>query len=294
MTVPIQALARGAERIGVGHLDQRIKIKTGDELEVLGDQFNRMAARLQDSYATLERRVDTRTAELASARDLAMAEHAEAVRARQMAELANEAKSRFLAVISHEIRTPMNGILGVLQLLDRERADAEERRLLEIASASSATLTALIDAILDYARLEAGTETIERSDFDLRRLVEAAAGLMRPQAQAKGLAFELAIEIGKRAFVNGDPVRINRILLNLLANAIKFTEKGKVGFAASLDAAKGGGERSSASPCRTTASASRPRCKSASLPNSRKAMIRSRAASAGRALALRFPASSPS
>ena len=241
MTVPIQALARGAERIGVGHLDQRIKIKTGDELEVLGDQFNRMAARLQDSYATLERRVDTRTAELASARDLAMAEHAEAVRARQMAELANEAKSRFLAVISHEIRTPMNGILGVLQLLDRERADAEERRLLEIASASSATLTALIDAILDYARLEAGTETIERSDFDLRRLVEAAAGLMRPQAQAKGLAFELAIEIGKRAFVNGDPVRINRILLNLLANAIKFTEKGKVGFAASLERPREGG-----------------------------------------------------
>ncbi len=135
----------------------------------------------------------------------------------------------------------MNGILGVLQLLDRERADAEERRLLEIASASSATLTALIDAILDYARLEAGTETIERSDFDLRRLVEAAAGLMRPQAQAKGLAFELAIEIGKRAFVNGDPVRINRILLNLLANAIKFTEKGKVGFAASLERPREGG-----------------------------------------------------
>ena len=200
-----------------------------------------------------------------------MAEHANAVRARQMAELANEAKSRFLAVISHEIRTPMNGILGVLQLLDRERADAEERRLLEIASASSATLTALIDAILDYARLEAGSETIERSDFDLRRLIEAAAGLMRPQAQAKGLAFELRSR--SASLPSSTAIRCASIASSSIFSRMRSNSPRTVRLV--LPPASRGqrwGRRSSASPCRTLAWASRPICKGASSPNSRKAM----------------------
>jgi nitrate/nitrite-specific signal transduction histidine kinase len=101
MTIPILALTRGAERIGSGDLEQRLAIKTGDELEALGEQFNRMAVQLRDSYATLEGKVIERTAELAQARDQAWAEHAEAERAREAAEQANETKSRFLAVVSH-------------------------------------------------------------------------------------------------------------------------------------------------------------------------------------------------
>lgn len=232
MVVPIRALARSAALIGSGQLDQRIAIKTGDELESLGGQFNRMAEQLQESYATLEQRVADRTAELATARDSAMAEHAAAERARQAAELANAAKSRFLAVISHELRTPMNGVLGVLQLLGARDQDPEQRRLLDIANASGDTLIKLIDTVLDYARLEAGTEALELSGFELRRTVETIAGLMRPQAETKGLAFTLDLDIPDPLTVTGDPVRLNRIFFNLLSNAIKFTETGRIGLRA--------------------------------------------------------------
>src|SRR6185312_13267046 len=98
MTIPIQMLTRGAARIGGGELNQRLAIRTGDEFEALGEQFNQMAAQLSESYATLEGKVAARTAELAQARDQAWAEHAEAQVARKAAELANETKSRFLAV----------------------------------------------------------------------------------------------------------------------------------------------------------------------------------------------------
>lgn len=242
MTGPISALAEGAARIGGGHLDQRISIKTGDELEGLGDQFNRMAARLQESYATLEQRVVARTAELAQARDQAMSEHAEAVRARKMAETANEAKSRFLAVISHEIRTPLNGVLGVLQLFQGNELAPDRRHLLINAMTSGETLIALIDGVLDYARLEAGTETVELRAFDVRRHIEATAGLMRPQIEAKGLAFQSSVAIPENTIVNGDPAKLTRILFNLLSNAIKFTPEGTIHLNAALTADSAGNE----------------------------------------------------
>ena len=192
MTIPILALTHGAARIGSGDLEQRLAIRTGDELEALGEQFNRMAAQLRESYATLEGKVVERTAQLAQARDQALAEHAEAERAREAAELANETKSRFLGVVSHELRTPLNGLMGVLQLLDDGRLDAGQRRHLETAATSGGTLLALIDAILEHARLDAGTETLERRDFRLESLIEAAIDLMRPQADAKGLMLDAA------------------------------------------------------------------------------------------------------
>jgi signal transduction histidine kinase/CheY-like chemotaxis protein len=236
MTIPILALTRGAERIGSGDLEQRLAIKTGDELEALGEQFNRMAVQLRDSYATLEGKVIERTAELAQARDQAWAEHAEAERAREAAEQANETKSRFLAVVSHELRTPLNGLMGVVQLLDDGRLNAVQRHHLKTAAASGETLLALIDAILEYARLDAGTETLEQRSFALGALIEAAVDLMRPQAEAKGLTLDVDVDASAATSVLGDPVRLNRILLNLLGNAIKFTAHGHIHLQATLDA----------------------------------------------------------
>ncbi|WP_256806288.1 hybrid sensor histidine kinase/response regulator [Bradyrhizobium sp. Bra64] len=230
MTVPIQILTQGARRIGSGDLGLRLAIKTGDELEALGDQFNRMAAHLRESYATLERKVIERTSELEKTRDQALAEHDAAERARSAAVAANETKSRFLAVVSHELRTPLNGVMGVLQLLDDGGLGDAQRRHLATAAASGETLIALVDAILEYARLEASVEALETRDFRLDQLIETAADLMRPQAFGKGLTFDLSCDTTVNTSVHGDPVRLNRILLNLIGNAIKFTPRGGVGL----------------------------------------------------------------
>lgn len=228
MAGPIQLLTQGARRIGSGDLGLRLAIKSGDELEALGDQFNRMAAHLRDSYATLERKVVERTSELEKARDHALAEHDAAERARSAAVAANETKSRFLAVVSHELRTPLNGVMGVLQLLDDGSISEAQRRHLATAAASGETLIALVDAVLEYARLEASTETLEPRNFRLDQLIDAAAELMRPQALGKGLTFDLACDASVHTSVHGDPVRLNRILLNLIGNAIKFTPSGGI------------------------------------------------------------------
>lgn len=235
MTVPIQMLTQGAKRIGSGDLGLRLAIKTGDELEALGDQFDRMAAHLRESYATLERKVAERTSELEKARDHALAEHDAAERARSAAVAANETKSRFLAVVSHELRTPLNGVMGVLQLLDDDSLSEAQRRHLATAAASGETLIALVDAVLEYARLEASTETLETRDFRLDQLIETAADLMRPQASSKGLTFDVACDATVDTPVHGDPVRLNRILLNLIGNAIKFTPRGGIGLTAAAE-----------------------------------------------------------
>lgn len=235
MTVPIQILTQGARRIESGDLGLRLAIKTGDELEALGDQFNRMAAHLRESYATLERKVIERTSELEKTRDQALAEHDAAERARSAAVAANETKSRFLAVVSHELRTPLNGVMGVLQLLDDGSLGEAQRRGLTTAAASGETLIALVDAILEYARLEASAETLETRDFRLDQLIETAVDLMRPQAFGKGLTFDLACDATVNTSVHGDPVRLNRILLNLIGNAIKFTPRGGIGLNATAE-----------------------------------------------------------
>ncbi|AWM00455.1 hybrid sensor histidine kinase/response regulator [Bradyrhizobium amphicarpaeae] len=235
MTGPIQLLTQGARRIGSGDLGLRLAIKTGDELEALGDQFNRMAAQLRYSYATLERKVVERTSELEKARDQALAEHDAAERARSAAVAANETKSRFLAVVSHELRTPLNGVMGVLQLLDDGSLGEAQRRHLTTAAASGETLIALVDAILEYARLEASTEALEPRSFRLDQLIETAADLMRPQAFGKGLTFDVACDASVHTSVHGDPVRLNRILLNLIGNAIKFTPSGGIAVNAAAD-----------------------------------------------------------
>ena len=234
MTVPIRLLTQGAARIGSGDLEQRLKIDTGDELEALGEQFNQMAAHLRESYATLERKVIERTAELEKTRDQALAAHAAAERARNAAEQANETKSRFLAVVSHELRTPLNGVMGVLQLLDDGRLSEAQRNYLATAAASGDTLIGLIDTILEYARLEASAEVLESRDFRLDQLIETAVDLLRPQALAKGLIFDLACDASVRTDVHGDPVRLNRVLLNVIGNAIKFTSDGRIGLRASI------------------------------------------------------------
>jgi two-component system, sensor histidine kinase len=149
-------------------------------------------------------------------------------RAQQAAESANQAKSTFLANMSHEIRTPFQGLLGMLELLDSERLTPSERRRLDTARQSAQHLLALLNDVLDLSRLEAGTLVLVEEPVDVRSIVGEVRALMSTAAAAKGLHLETHVDPALPAGLLLDGTRVRQILFNLVANAIKFTDRGAV------------------------------------------------------------------
>jgi signal transduction histidine kinase/DNA-binding response OmpR family regulator len=216
---PLNALTRRMESVVGGHLELAIPYE--DRKDEMG-RFAQALRLFRDS--ALERR---KMADELMANQIA----------KETAEAASKVKSEFLANMSHEIRTPMNGVLGMAHLLEETLETEEQRRYLHIIQESGESLLAVLNDILDISKLEAGKLQIECIDFDLAHTVESAADLMLPRAREKGIDLALFVEPSARGMYRGDPTRLRQVLLNLVGNAVKFTDKGAVAVEVAVKAA---------------------------------------------------------
>jgi signal transduction histidine kinase len=218
---PIESIQAAAANIGSGALDQRIEIESNDELGALAEEFNRMAAQLQESYAGLEHKVNARTQELATA----LAELDE--KSREL-EAASHHKSEFLANMSHELRTPLNAIIGFSQVLREEmfgEVNEKQSEYLDDILSSGNHLLSLINDVLDLSKVEAGQIELEIAPFSLQEALERGIVMMRERALEDDV--QIALEASPGAdVVTGDERRIRQVIFNLLANAVKFTPVG--------------------------------------------------------------------
>ncbi|MBK7403598.1 MAG: response regulator [Phycisphaerales bacterium] len=210
------ALVKASERIsrgevGVAHVDLH-----SDEIGTLARAFEHMRQAIAERDETERRRQE----ELRTARD--------------EAERANGAKSQFLAHMSHEIRTPLNGVVGMLDLLRMTQLDARQGRFVDLARSSADTLLSLINNVLDFSKIEADKLELECTEFDMGDLVASVGEMLAPKAEQKRIELILSVGANVPRHFRGDPDRLRQVLVNLVNNAIKFTERGEVVVRVSL------------------------------------------------------------
>ncbi|VXB14063.1 response regulator [Massilia sp. 9I] len=219
---PVTKLILAAQKVSSSqNYSLRIAHQRTDELGQLIDSFNTMMAQIEDRGAALlhhrdelERQVGVRTEQLEKAKNAA--------------EAASRAKSAFLATMSHEIRTPMNGVLGMTEMLLATDLTEAQRNYTTLVKRSGEHLLVIINDILDFSKIEAGKLTIEYINFNLWDLLDDIHNVYTPQAASKGIGFDFDIANDIPVAICGDPNRLRQIMANLLGNAIKFTEQGRI------------------------------------------------------------------
>jgi len=214
ITRPVREMVNVLHAVAEGDLDQRLKIVTKDEIGQMAETMNQTIAKLKQSREQL---IVTGQAALA----------------------ASKAKTEFLSSMSHEIRTPMNAILGMSDLLSETDLNPEQHRYLEVIRDNGASLLDLINSILDLARIESGRLQVEHAEFDLSDLVDRTLASFAVRAHSKGLELAARIAPGVPQHLVGDRFRLRQILVNLVGNALKFTEVGEVTVLIENDPAAG-------------------------------------------------------